>query len=66
MQKVKLLIIIFIFPLLGIGCVCQDQKTPVDYVNAYIGKIMKLLRWQLMCNGCFIVIRTVKSGSKYF
>lgn len=36
MQKVKLLIIIFIFPLLGIGCVCQDQKTPVDYVNAYI------------------------------
>lgn len=37
MQKVKLLIIIFIFPLLGIGCVCQDQKTPVDYVNAYIG-----------------------------
>lgn len=39
MQKVKLLIIIFIFPLLGIGCVCQDQKTPVDYVNAYIANI---------------------------
>ena len=43
MQKVKLLIIIFIFPLLGIGCVCQDQKTPVDYVNAYIGNISHLL-----------------------
>ena len=42
MQKVKLLIIIFIFPLLGIGCVCQDQKTPVDYVNAYIGNKFNL------------------------
>lgn len=29
--------------MLGIGCVCQDQKTPVDYVNAYIGNISHLL-----------------------